>query len=201
VPFAETPIPDPDFDDSKGLKDDEGNPTENSDEPFYKQAPRGLPGLAGESRIHDANTPMFRVQVSAGSQTIVETGPGGEELFGQTAFTPNGTRPAMPERRPVYRPGIACENQEPPNMRAPKGGRPTVEIFDAKNPDEEDRKRLEPLGRDLNTLMDHLARRRQGKPSVDPFEFQGKFLDKKLKELGLERDEKGHIVERKELDR
>jgi virulence factor Mce-like protein len=196
VPFAREPIPDPDF---ESKTDNEGSPVDNSDEPFYKQAPRGLPGLAGESRIHDANSPIYRVLVSAGSQTFFET----NKVFGTAEFTPNGTRPAMPDERPVYRPGTPCETQEPPNMRAAKGGRPDIAEFPTPSTlSPEQLERLKPLTDQLVTLLSHLERRRKGLPSVDPIDNQYRpALERKLRELGLELDKNGRIVERGENER
>ena len=198
VPFAKTPIPDPDF---ENKSDNEGNDVDNSGEPFYKQAPRGLPGLAGESRIHDSNSPIFRVLVSAGSQTFFET----DRVFGTAEFTPGGTRPAMPEDRPPFRPGEPCELQEPPEMRAAKGGRPTViptpEVPPLSSMSEGERKAIKPLSRELRTLLDHLKRRREGEPTVDPFEFRGPAYERELRKLGLELNRDGAIVKRGEADR
>ena len=42
-------------------------------EPWYEQSPRAFVGLAGESRIADANSPMFRVQAGGGPTTLVST--------------------------------------------------------------------------------------------------------------------------------
>lgn len=109
VPFAREPIPEPEFPD-------------NSNEPFYQQAPRAFVGLAGESRIHDANGQMFRVLVGGGPNTVFQRTGSGESAFAQTLFPPQGARPAPPEERPPFRPGVPCETQEPPDMSAPRAG-------------------------------------------------------------------------------
>ena len=197
VPFAKTPIPDPDFDESKGLRNDDGEPVDNSGEPFYKQGPRGFVGLAGETRIHDANSPLIRANFSGGNKTLVETGPN-ETLFGQVAFDIAGTRPRAPQDRPPFRPDIPCELQEPPNIEAAKGSAPTVEEFNAKRGDADDRRRMQTVGKDFVTLLDHLNRLEDGKKSVDPLSNKGKVLDEKLAEIGLERTAQGRIVEKDE---
>ncbi len=105
LPFANTKIPDPDF-------------PQNSDL-FYKQAPRALVGLASESRINDANSGMFHVEVGAGPFTVAQTDGAGEQIFGQSAYPLEATRPAKPDSRPVDRPGVPCETQLPPDLHAP----------------------------------------------------------------------------------
>ena len=105
LPFANTKIPDPDF-------------PQNSDL-FYKQAPRALVGLASESRINDANSGMFHVEVGAGPFTVAQTDGAGEQIFGQSAYPLEATRPAKPDARPVDRPNVPCETQLPPDLHAP----------------------------------------------------------------------------------
>jgi phospholipid/cholesterol/gamma-HCH transport system substrate-binding protein len=107
LPFAKEKIPDPDFPD-------------NSD-PFYKVSQHTWVGLAGESRITDANTPTFRVLAGGGPFSIVQQGSAGENFVAQAPFPIEATRPAKPAHRPVFRPGIACETQQPPDLNAMKG--------------------------------------------------------------------------------
>src|SRR3954464_14650986 len=108
VPFANTPIPDPDF-------------PSNSGQTFYQQTARGLVGLAGESRLTDADTPMFHAQIGAGATTVLNTNDRGQSVFATAPGPPIGTRPARPARRPVFRPNIPCETQQPPDLNAPAG--------------------------------------------------------------------------------
>lgn len=106
VPAAREPLPDPDFPDANG-------------EPLYQDGPRAFVGLAGESRIGDANGQTFRVLAGGGPNTLVEpTGPTGEPLLFQTLFPALGARPAPPREKPPFRPGVPCETQEPPDMEA-----------------------------------------------------------------------------------
>jgi phospholipid/cholesterol/gamma-HCH transport system substrate-binding protein len=105
VPFANSKIPDPDFPDNSGT--------------FYQQVSRTLPGLAGESRISDPNSDMFHIEVGAGPLTIAQTDGAGQQIFGQSAFPIEATRPAKPDARPVDRPNVACETQQPPDLHAP----------------------------------------------------------------------------------
>jgi phospholipid/cholesterol/gamma-HCH transport system substrate-binding protein len=112
VPFARTPIPDPDF---------KGGDPDASDQPFYKQSGRGLVGLSGESRITDANTPFFHVQFSSGPANILVYNEGGNQAFALASNPPEGVRPIRPNSRPVFRPGTPCETQDPPDLNAAGG--------------------------------------------------------------------------------
>ncbi len=106
VPFAKTPIPDPDFDWHTG-------------EPFFEESSRSLVGLSGESRIADANSPMFRVLAGGGPATVQLLGTTLDKpLFAQALAPLNGTRPVKPTQRPVFRPGEPCENQDVPDLNA-----------------------------------------------------------------------------------
>lgn len=106
VPGATEPLPDPDFPDADG-------------EPLYKDGPRAFVGLAGESRIGDANGQLFRVLAGGGPNTLIELG-GAEDspVIFQQLFPALGARPAPPPEKPPFRPGTPCETQEPPDMGA-----------------------------------------------------------------------------------
>src|SRR5205807_2229423 len=84
-------------------------------QPFYKEAPRGLVGLAGESRIHDANTPVFHVQFGTGLANILLTD-SGQKFYAQAPSRPEGARPMKPDHRPAFRPDVPCETQQVPNL-------------------------------------------------------------------------------------
>ncbi len=91
VPFAKTPIPNP---------DEPGN----TNQPFFRQGARGFVGLSGESRLSDANNSFFHASATAlGPQVRPAAPPDG------------GTQP------PRRRPDVPCETQEPPNLNAPGG--------------------------------------------------------------------------------
>jgi phospholipid/cholesterol/gamma-HCH transport system substrate-binding protein len=105
LPFATTKIPDPDFPQNSGA--------------FYQQVSRTLPGLAGESRITDPDSGLFHVEVGAGPLTVAQTDGAGDQIFGQSAFPIEATRPAKPDHRPVDRPNVPCETQQPPDLAAP----------------------------------------------------------------------------------
>jgi phospholipid/cholesterol/gamma-HCH transport system substrate-binding protein len=93
VPFVESPIP----------SVEEGN----SGHAVREQINRSFVGLAGESRIHDANTPVFHIQGVAPMKLAV----------GRVEPAP----PPDPTVPPPHRPDVPCETQEPPNLAAPAG--------------------------------------------------------------------------------
>jgi phospholipid/cholesterol/gamma-HCH transport system substrate-binding protein len=183
LPFAKTPIPDPDF-------------PANSGQPFYKQAPRGLVGLSGESRITDANSPMFRVQAGGGATTI-ETGDG---LFAQSPFPILSVRPATPEQRPVFRPNVPCETQQPPDLNAPAGpGDPTAGTSSSKIPlrTREDRKAWEELKR----YGEYRRLEKQGVGAINPMEYTDRAERLMARRLRYERTPKGVYARKSDLRR
>jgi phospholipid/cholesterol/gamma-HCH transport system substrate-binding protein len=93
VPFVESPIP----------SVEEGN----SGHLVREQINRSFVGLAGESRNHDANTPVFHIQGVAPLKLAV----------GRVEPAP----PRDPTVPPPHRPDVPCETQEPPNLTAPAG--------------------------------------------------------------------------------
>jgi phospholipid/cholesterol/gamma-HCH transport system substrate-binding protein len=93
VPFAEADIP----------SIEEGN----SGHSVRAQINRSFVGLAGESRVNDANTPVFHIQ--GVNPLSLATG----RL--EPAPPPDANTP------PPHRPDVACETQEPPNLHAPGG--------------------------------------------------------------------------------
>jgi phospholipid/cholesterol/gamma-HCH transport system substrate-binding protein len=177
VPFSKTPIPDPDF-------------PGNSNQPFYKQSPRALVGLSGESRIADANSPMFRVLAGGGPTTLVSTGETGDRIFAQLDYPLDGVRPARPEKRPVFRPGIPCETQEPPNLNAERG-EPDLTTTPQPKVGAKAMKRRAEAREALDEVRTHLRSVLQGLPSIDPLEFSDRGLELEAKRLGLKRNDDG----------
>ncbi|MDQ3934124.1 MAG: MlaD family protein [Actinomycetota bacterium] len=199
VPFAQTPINDPDF---------AGRDPDASGQPFYKQAPRGLVGLAGESRINDANTPMFHVQFSSGPANLLVYNEAGEQTFAGVSSPPEGVRPARPSKRPVFRPGIPCETQEPPDLNAP-GGPPDQMFGPTGNllPSTIPPGLLPPLPKrianapreqqlQLAWIQEWARRKAAGKSTPDPMAFSVKSYPRELRKAGLATTSRGKIYER-----
>jgi phospholipid/cholesterol/gamma-HCH transport system substrate-binding protein len=92
----------------------------------YEEAPKPLPGLAGESRSGDANGQWFRV-LAAGGTNLVTLKPG---VFGTTALPILGANPPRPKQRPPLRADQPCENQEPPDLRTQPGDPPPQKKVD-----------------------------------------------------------------------
>jgi virulence factor Mce-like protein len=79
----------------------------------YEEAPKPLPGLAGESRSADANGSWFRV-LAAGGKNLVTLRPG---VFATTPEPLLGANPPKPTKRPPLNADAPCETQEPPDLR------------------------------------------------------------------------------------
>ena len=185
LPFAKTPIPDPDF-------------PQNTGQPFYKQAPRGLVGLSGESRLNDANTPMFHAQLNAGANTIANFGDSGEGVFAQASTVPEGVRPIRPNARPTFRPDIPCETQEPPDLNAPGGGadRALTQNLPVGGllPPLPGNQKLAAAGKvQMNELKDWIARKNAGKPAVDPLNTTHENYVLQMKKIGLGVTKQGKV--------
>lgn len=91
VPFANTPVPNPDEPGNTGQKP-------------LRQANRGFVGLAGESRVNDGNLQYFRTSAVAPPLNVRPAAP-----------SDGGNQP------PPRRPDVPCETQDPPNLNAPGG--------------------------------------------------------------------------------
>jgi phospholipid/cholesterol/gamma-HCH transport system substrate-binding protein len=180
LPFAKAPIPDPDFPSASG-------------QPWYKESPRSLVGLAGESRTHDANTPFFRVHGGGGPTTVALQGPS-ERFFSPALFPVLGARPAK-STRPPFRPGEPCELQDPPDLNAPAGpGHETVQTSSRSNPARRALKRR--AARELAREKDHLRLMLKGVPSIDPLQFSRRGERLQAKRLGYVKNRKGVYVPR-----
>jgi phospholipid/cholesterol/gamma-HCH transport system substrate-binding protein len=169
VPFANKPIPDPVFN------------IPNSS--FLHDSNHGFVGLAGESRINDANTPMFHVQQGAGPFSVVQHSAdlGNLVSFGGMDFKPEGTMPAKPQQRPVFRPGTPCEKQEVADLNAARGPAEALAHPDPQ-PTAVDKVREAAAKADLNNVLDAL---KNGKSA----DFAAKYNDN-LTQLGREQADK-----------
>jgi len=201
VPFARTPIPDPDF-------------PANNGQPFYKQGPRGFVGLSGESRIFDANSPLFHIQFGTGPSTVVY-GDRGENFFAQAPEPPAGIRPIRPDSRPVFRPDVPCETQEVPDLNAP-GGRPDRSITPGPGslipgvvcdiiggelipcPSAKTRGIYDKGKAQLNQITDFFKLKKAGKEIPDPLIYTPDVYLKQLDKMGYESDKQGRIREKRD---
>jgi ABC-type transporter Mla subunit MlaD len=94
LPYINSEIPNPDE-------------PKNNNQTVIKQIQRGFPGLAGESRVSDANGSFFH------SSALPPTA--AQERIRPAPPLDNGKTP------PPHRPDVPCETQEAPNLNAPGG--------------------------------------------------------------------------------
>jgi phospholipid/cholesterol/gamma-HCH transport system substrate-binding protein len=186
LPFSKTPIPDPDF-------------PAHSGEPFYEESPRAFVGLAGESRMHDANSPIFRVLAGGGGSTLsVQSEETGQQLYSQTDLPIEGVRPIRPAKRPVFRPNVPCETQEPPDLNAAAGpGGDSVTPTPTLLPKFRALQRAST--RDLEKVLFAADQMNKGKPFIDPLDFSDLGERMQARRLGFKRNEKGFFVPPSEL--
>jgi phospholipid/cholesterol/gamma-HCH transport system substrate-binding protein len=182
LPFVKTPIPDPDFPDHSG-------------EPWYEESGRALVGLAGESRLHDANSSWFRAQVGGGPTTIANTPESLDQpLYAQSLVPVDGIRPIRPSKRPVFRPDIPCETQEPPNMKAVGGGGDqNLSARATSKPSAKERRQRKQAAL---RLAQYAKDMRAGRPAVDPLVYNGKAYEQRRKQL-LREEAKRKAAKRK----
>jgi len=187
LPFAKEPIPDPDFPEHSGI-------------PYYKTAGPSFVGLAGESRLTDADTPFYHFQNTAGPTGVQFRDPNGNSFIAQTATPPAGVRPIMPDQRPPDRPNVPCETQEPPDMNAPGG--PPDRTFVPSGPcsPSDDPLACIPLPRrekaeeQWNALKSYFERVKDGLPALDPLPYTPSTFKSILGEGGLKLDAAGKQV-------
>jgi phospholipid/cholesterol/gamma-HCH transport system substrate-binding protein len=183
APFAKTPIIDPDF-------------PANSGAPFYQVSARGLVGLAGESRINDANSPLQHVQFGSGPTTVIYTH-NGQSFFAAAPAPPEGVRPIKQTNRPPERPDIPCETQLPPSLTA-AGGTPDQSVTAPGNgllpplPIPFNQKIAAMGNVQLNEIMDYELRTKRGMPTADP--VSNPNYTKQMKQLGLDVLPSGKVV-------
>jgi hypothetical protein len=191
VPFAKTPIPDPDFPANNGV-------------PFYQASSSSLVSLAGESRIADPNSGMFHVQFGAGPTSVYFRDQNGHNFIAQTASPPKGVRPIMPDHRPVDRPGIPCETQQTPDLNAP-GGPPSQSVTPTLGAGGVCPPSVIPLPciplprrtevtKEWNAAVSFLERQKKGLPAVDPTNYSPKAFDVLMKKSGLKLNAQGQQV-------
>jgi phospholipid/cholesterol/gamma-HCH transport system substrate-binding protein len=192
VPFANEPIPDPDF--ASDNPDDA-----NSGEPFSRQTGRAFVGLAGESRIFDGNSSLFRVQAGGGPVQLVTTGETGQDYFSRQLFPIEGVRPISPftEYRPKFRPNEPCELQEVPDLNAEDGDAAEEPISPSNIRNDAATKAREAKAEfEWAKLVDHMRRSAQGLPTFDPLVYTTPETEREqLEALGLIRLENGKLAD------
>jgi phospholipid/cholesterol/gamma-HCH transport system substrate-binding protein len=92
----------------------------------FEEAPKPLPGLAGESRSGDANGQWFRV-LAAGGLNLVTLAPG---RFATTALPIIGANPPKQAKRPPLNREVPCETQAHPDLRSNPGAPPEQHMVD-----------------------------------------------------------------------
>jgi phospholipid/cholesterol/gamma-HCH transport system substrate-binding protein len=113
IPWSNTEIPNTDSDPPAGK--------------VYQETAYGLTGVAGESRSGDANGQEFRVLGGGGNNTIAPfTSPEMDDpLTGVVPFDFQGSQPAkQSSSKTPFRPDVACETQEPPDLHSEVGQAP-----------------------------------------------------------------------------
>jgi phospholipid/cholesterol/gamma-HCH transport system substrate-binding protein len=110
IPWSHLTLNDPNFNASNGYPP----------HPTYQEIPELLPGIAGESRVYDANGPFFRV-MGQGGTFAYSLQPG---LFGTSLSPIAAVQPIPPknDQRPPLQPNVACDTQAPiTSLSAPSG--------------------------------------------------------------------------------
>jgi ABC-type transporter Mla subunit MlaD len=188
VPFSKKPIPNPEEPQIDG-------------EPFYQQAARGLVALSGESRITDANSPLFHIQFGSGPSNVLYTH-GTEQFLALAPSPPEGIRPTK-SVRPFFRPGEPCELQEVPNLNAPSSQADPSRVVT--NPGgllpplpNAFSQRIAKQGKiQTNQIMDYLRRSQAGTPAVDPVGKSPAAYLQGMKQLGLQVQPDGTVSQKK----
>jgi ABC-type transporter Mla subunit MlaD len=93
----------------------------------YKEFWYTMVGLAGESQNFDGNGQYVRFDVGGGDKRISTGpygGPQGQKLYANVNQSPLGTRPAMPSKKPPYKPSAPCKDQKVPDLNGARTGPP-----------------------------------------------------------------------------
>jgi virulence factor Mce-like protein len=167
-------------------------------QPFYKTAAHGLVGLSGESRLTDANSPMFHIQGGSGPASVVYTHEG-TNFIAQFPGPPEGIRPIKTNSRPNFRPGEPCEQQQVPDLNAAAGPADPHSVAPGNG-------LLPPLPQNaglaaagdaqVNMIKDYLTRTAAGQPGVDPLAYSQPIYLKKMAKLGLKVLPDGKVVKK-----
>jgi hypothetical protein len=149
--------------------------------------------------MHDANSPIFRVLAGGGGSTLpVFSEETGEQLYSQTDLPIEGVRPIRPNKRPVFRPNVPCETQEPPDLNAPAGpgGDPVVPTPTLLPKFNAMQKRS---ARDLEKVLFAAEQMNKGKPYIDPLDYSDLGERVQARRRGFKLNAKGMFVPPSEL--
>lgn len=105
---------------------------------IFHETTYGLVGIGGESRNHDANGPYARVLAGGGPNTVVFPPLAGtsDAVVGVTPQPILGARPALDSSaKTPFRPDVACETNDPPNLDSGDAGAPPAQSRSAGVPD------------------------------------------------------------------
>jgi phospholipid/cholesterol/gamma-HCH transport system substrate-binding protein len=167
-------------------------------QPFYKSSAHGLVGLSAESRLTDANSPVFHIQGGSGPTNIIYTH-NGTNFIATVPGPPEGIRPSK-SVRPKFRPGEPCELQQVPDLNAPNGAPdPFRTVTDPGG-------LLPPLPQNLglakagdaqvNMIKDYVARVAKHQPGVDPLTVPKSVYLKQMSKLGLKVLPSGKVIKK-----
>jgi hypothetical protein len=186
LPWVQKGVPDPEEPDING-------------QPFYKSSSHGLVGLASESRLNDANSPMVHIGAGSGPTNIFYTH-NGSTFFATAPGPPEGIRP-IKSVRPSFRPGEPCELQEVPDLNAASGAPdPSKTVTDPSGllpPLPQNQGLAKAADVQINGIKAYLARRAKGQAAVDPLTVPRPAYLQEMKKLGLDVQPSGQVVPKK----
>jgi phospholipid/cholesterol/gamma-HCH transport system substrate-binding protein len=92
--------------------------------PTFKEFWYSVVGLSGEAQNFDGNGQYTRVQTGGGANAVKSGRLSGRsaldnQLFGNSIVTPQGTRPTHPDKKPPYKPAVACHRNKRPDLNGP----------------------------------------------------------------------------------
>ena len=186
LPWVQKGVPDPDEPQIDG-------------QPFYKSSAHGLVGLASESRLADANSPMVHVGAGSGATNLIYTHTG-SKFFSVVPSPPDGVRP-IKSVQPSFHPGEPCELQQVPDLHAASGAPdPSTTVTNPGGllPPLPQNAGLAQAGKvQINELKNYFALARKGQKTIDPLAFPRPVYLAKMKKLGYDVQPDGKIVARK----
>ena len=108
------------------LKTKIDDPPHSTGDPVYLDLVHSLPGQASASQNFDGNGPSIRYHAGFGGNSIsFGPLPGTTEPITGTSSEPIiGSRPALPDRQPPFRPDVRCDTQQRPSLVAETGPAP-----------------------------------------------------------------------------